>query len=110
MPKSNQTTLKTKPSKPGFQWNFQNLIFIGVLVIFSVSVIWSDSISRLFSGFDLQDKNLIPTPTTLFGTPTPLPAEYFTSSDQTNGILLGVIVLGVIIIIGTIGILIRDRS
>ena len=110
MPKSTQTTQKTKSSKPGFQWNFQNLIFIGVLVIFAVSVIWSDSISHLFSGFTLQDQNLIPTPTTLFGTSTPLPAEYLTSPDQTNGILLGVIVLGVIIIAGTIGILIRDRS
>jgi hypothetical protein len=73
-------------------------------------VIWSDSISRLFSGFNLQDETLVPTPTTLFGTPTPLPADYLTSPDQTNGILLGVMVLGVIIIAGTIGILIRDRS
>ena len=110
MPKSNQTTQKTKSSKPGLHWNFQNLVFIGVMLIFAISVIWSDSISRLFSGFNLQDKTLIPTPTTLFGTPTPLPAEYLTSSDQTSGILLGVMILGVIIIAGTIGILIRDRS
>jgi hypothetical protein len=110
MPKSNQTKKNSKSSKAGLQWNFQNLIFIGVLVIFAVSVIWSDSISRLFSGFNLQDKTLVPTPTTLFGTPTPLPAEYLTSSDQTNGILLGVMILGIIIIAGTIGILIRDKS
>jgi hypothetical protein len=110
MPKSNKTTTKTKSSKPGFQWNFQNLIFISVLVIFAVIVIWSDSISHLFSGFNLQDKNLIPSPTILPGTPTSLPAEYISSSEQTNGILLGVMILGVIIIAGTIGILLRDRS
>jgi hypothetical protein len=110
MPKSNQIKKNIKSTKSGFQWNFQNLIFIGVMVIFAVSVIWSDSISRLFSGFNLKDKTLIPTPTTLFGTPTPLPVDYLSSPDQTNGILLGVVILGLIIIAGTIGILIRDRS
>jgi hypothetical protein len=110
MPKSNRTKKNVKPSKTGSQWNFQNLIFIGVLVIFAISVIWSESISHLFSGFNLQDKTLVPSPTTLFGTPTPLPADYLSSPNQTNGILLGVLVLSVIIIAGTIGILIRDRS
>jgi hypothetical protein len=110
MPKTNKTTRKKKTSKPNFQWNFQNLVFIVVVVIFAVSVIWSESISHLFSGINLQDTNLVPSPTTLPGTPTPLPAEYFSNSEQTNGVLLGVMILGLIIIGGTIGILIRDRS
>jgi hypothetical protein len=110
MPKTNKTTRKKKTSKPNFQWNFQNLVFIVVVVIFAVSVIWSESISHLFSGINLQNTNLVPSPTTLPGTPTPLPAEYFSNSEQTNGVLLGVMILGLIIIGGTIGILIRDRS
>jgi len=109
MPKTKPTTQKKKSSKLGFLWNFQNLVFIVVVIIFAVSVIWSDPISHLFSGINLQDKSLVPSPTTLPGTPTPLPAEYYSTSEQTNGILLGVIILGVIIIAGTMGILIRDR-
>jgi hypothetical protein len=110
MTKKSQSLKKKKSSKPIFKWSFQNLVFIFVVIFFAVSVIWSESISHLFSGINLQDTNLIPSPTTLPGTPTPLPAEYFSNSEQTNGILLGVIILGVIIIAGTIGILIRDRS
>ena len=110
MSQKNQPTKKKKPPKPGFQWNFQNLVFIVVVIIFAVSFIWSEPISHLFSGINLQDENLIPSPTTLPGTPTPLPAEYFSNSEQTNGVMLGVMILGVIIIAGTMGILIRDRS
>ena len=110
MPQKTKTIKKKKPSKPSFLWNFQNLVFIVVVIIFAVSVIWSESISHLFSGINLQDQNLVPTSTTMPGTPTPLPAGYFSNSEQTNGVMLGVLVLGVIIIAGTIGILIRDRS
>ncbi len=110
MPKTNKTTRKKKSSRPIFQWNFQNLVFIVVVVIFTVSVIWSESISHLFGGINLKDTSPLPTPTTLWGTPTPLPAEYFSNSEQTNGVLLGAVILGLIIIAGTIGILVRDRS
>ena len=110
MPQKSQTIKKKKPSKLNFLWNFQNLVFIVVVIIFAVSVIWSESISHLFSGINLQDQNLVSTPTTLPGTPTPLPVGYFSNSEQTNGVMLGVLVLGLIIIAGTIGILIRDRS
>jgi hypothetical protein len=110
MSQKNQPMKKKKPSKPSFLWNFQNMVFIVVVIIFAVSVIWSESISHLFTGINLQDKNLVPSPTTLPGTPTPLPAEYYSNSEQTNGVLLGVLIVGVIIIGGTMGILIRDRS
>jgi len=110
MSQKNEPPKKKKTSRLGFQWNFQNLVFIVVVIIFAVSVIWSEPISHLFTGINLQDTNLIPSPTTLPGTPTPLPAEYFSNSEQTNGIFLGVMILGVIIIAGTLGILIRDRS
>jgi hypothetical protein len=110
MPDIKRSEKIKKRSKPGVQWNFQNLIFIAVVIIFAVSVIWSEPISHLFSGINLQDVNLTPSPTTLPGTPTPLPVEYFSNAEQTNGVLLGVIVLGGIIIAGTLGILIRDRS
>ena len=110
MSQKSQSIKKKKPSRPVFQWTFQNLVFIVVVIIFTVSVIWSEPISHLFTGINIQDINLVASPTTLPGTPTPLPAEYLSNAEQTNGILLGVMILGVIIIAGTIGVLIRDRS
>lgn len=100
-----------KPPKVHFEWNVQNIIFILVVVIFAVSVIWSEPISHIFTGIDIKDRTAItPSATTLPGTPTPLPAEYLANSDQTSGILLGVVVLAIIIIVGTLGVIIRNRT
>lgn len=110
MPKDSKPANKKNNINLKSLLNLQNLIFVLVIAIFVVSVIWSEPISQLFSGVNLQDVNLTPTPTTLPGTPTPLPAEYYQTSEQTNGILLGVMILALIIIAGTIGILIRDRT
>jgi hypothetical protein len=100
-----------KPPKISFEWNIQNIIFILVVVIFAVSVIWSEPVSHLFTGLDLKDQVAVqPSATTLPGTPTPLPAEYIAEPNQTSGILLGVVLLGGIIIAGTLGVLFRDRS
>ncbi len=91
--------------------NLQNFIFILVVVIFAVSVIWSEPISHLFTGLNITDKVAItPSATTLPGTPTPLPAEYLSEPNQTSGILLGVVLLSVIIIAGTLGVIFRSRA
>jgi hypothetical protein len=109
---SSKTKAKAgKPPKVIFEWNLQNIVFVLVVIIFAVSVIWSDAISQLFTGFELRDQVAIaPTATTLPGTPTPLPLEYYAESNQTSGILLGVVLLGVIIIAGTLGVIYRDRN
>ena len=90
--------------------NFQNLAFLIVIAIFVISVVWSEPISHLFSGINLQDTMVKATATTLPGTPTPLPLKYYSTPDQTNGILLGVIVLAVIILGGTLGVIILDKA
>lgn len=91
--------------------NLQNFIFILVVVIFAVSVIWSEPISRIFTGINIKDEMAItPSATTLPGTPTPLPAEYISEPNQTSGILMGVVLLAVIIIAGTLGVIIRSRA
>lgn len=100
-----------KPPKVIFEWNLQNIIFILVVVIFAVSVIWSEPISHLFTGINLRDKaEVTPSATTLPGTPTPLPAEYYSEPNQTSGILLGVVLLAIIIIAGTLGVIYRSRT
>jgi CDP-diglyceride synthetase len=90
--------------------NLQNFILILVVVIFAVSVIWSEPISRIFTGLNIKNEVVItPSATTLPGTPTPLPAEYLSEPNQTSGILLGVVLLAVIIIAGTLGVIFRSR-
>jgi len=91
-------------------FHFQNLAFVIVIAIFVISVVWSEPISHLFSGIKLEDTQIISTATTLPGTPTPLPIEFYSTPDQTSGILLGVMVLVVIILAGTTGIILRNKS
>ncbi len=91
-------------------FNFQNLAFVVVIAIFVISVVWSEPISHLFSGIKLEDTQIISTATTMPGTPMPLPLEYYSTPDQTSGILLGVMILVVIILAGTTGIILRDKS
>lgn len=99
-----------KPPRMRLERNMQNFIFILVVVIFAVSVIWSEPISRIFTGINIKDVMVItPSATTLPGTPTPLPAEYLSEPNQTSGILLGVVLLAVIIIAGTLGVIFRSR-
>jgi len=90
--------------------SLQNLALVLVFVIFAVSVIWGEPISHLFTGLQLQNATQTPTPEILPGTPTQLPSEYLSSVDQTSGILLGVIVIAIIVLGGTIGVLLRDQS
>ncbi len=88
--------------------NFQNLIFITVILTFTVIVIWSESLSENLQANRLQGVKITVTPTILPGTPTPLPAELLASADQTNGILLGAIVIIFTIIVGTLVMTLRD--
>ena len=67
--------------------NFQNLIFITVIVSFLIVVVWSESISEFFQSRNIESLAITTTPTILPGTPTPVPAEFLASAEQTNGIL-----------------------
>lgn len=111
MPTKEMLTHKSKKQKKGKSLlSFQNLAFVLVFVIFLVSMIWAEPISHLFSGASIEDVIMTPSPEVLPGTPTPLPAEYLSSAEQTSGILLGVIVIAIIVLGGTIGVLLRDQS
>jgi len=90
--------------------NLQNLIFFAVIFAFAIIVIWSESISMIFQDGVPQGQGITATPTTLFGTPTPLPAEWLASAEQTNGILIGGIIVLLTIILGAGAIYIRDKS
>ena len=100
---------KTLKKLPGWM-NLQNFIFLSVIIAFTIIVIWSESISGLFTPLKPATTGITATPTTLFGTPTPLPAEWLASAEQTNGIMVGGIIILFTILVGTAGIILRDRS
>jgi hypothetical protein len=88
--------------------NFQNLIFLTVILAFIVIVVWSESISQLITPKQSEYSIVTRTPTILPGTPTPVPAELLSSAEQTNGILIGAIIIVFSIIVGTIVMILRD--
>lgn len=90
--------------------NFQNFIFITVIMAFTIIVIWSESISKNFASDALEEGFVTSTPTILPGTPTPVPAELLTSAEQTNGILFGAIIILFTILVGTLVMALRDYS
>ena len=90
--------------------NFQNLLFLSVIFTFFIIVLWSENISMYFESVRMRGISYTSTPTILPGTPTPLPAEWIASAEQTNGIIIGVVIILITIIIGTGVILIRDRE
>ena len=89
--------------------NRQNLIFLIVIAVFVVIILWSEDISHYFESIRFQEVQPPLTPTVLPGTPTPLPAEWLTSPEQTNGIVFGALIILILIIASTVIILIRDR-
>ena len=93
---------------PGYI-NLQNIIFFSVIAAFIVIVIWSDAISAFFTPVEPVRAGITLTPTTLFGTPTPLPAEWLVSAEQTDGILVGGIIILTTILVGTSAIIFRNR-
>jgi hypothetical protein len=97
---------KTLPS-----WvNLQNLLFTSVILAFIIIIIWSEDISHFFEAIRLSDVQTTLTPTILPGTPTPLPPEWLASAQQTNGIIVGAVIIVMLIIAGTMAIILRDRA
>jgi len=90
--------------------NLQNLVFSSVIIAFFIIIIWSEDISHFFEAIRLNDVQTTPTPSILPGTPTPLPAEWLASAQQTNGIIFGALIIILLIIAGTAGIMIRDNT
>jgi hypothetical protein len=109
--KINLQTIRTNLRKKFPRWiNLQNLVFASVIFAFIIIIIWSEDISHFFEAFRLNDVQTTPTLSILPGTPTPLPAEWLASAQQTNGIIFGAVIIVLLIIAGTVGIILRDNS
>jgi uncharacterized membrane protein SpoIIM required for sporulation len=91
--------------------NFKNILFLLVFLVFISIIIWSESFSQIFSADGMASGAQTPTQALLAGTPIPpVPEELLRTEDQTDGVILGAIIIILTIIIGTISILIRDRE
>ena len=109
--KKNLQSIRAYLRKKLPRWiNLQNLAFASVVIAFIIIIIWSEDISHFFEEIRLNDVQTTPTPSILPGTPTPLPAEWLASAQQTNGIIFGAVIIVLLIIAGTAGIIIRDSS
>ncbi len=90
--------------------NFQNLIFMAVILAFTIIVVWSEAISKTFAAARLAKIGATATPAILPGTPTPVPPEWATSAEQTNGILMGAVIIMLVILVGTLAMVLREIS
>ena len=90
--------------------NFQNLIFFIVILAFIIIVVWSEPLSRFFKDKQSADVAFTACPTILPGTPTPLSEEWIRSAEQTDGVILGAIIIIFAVVAGTTVILIRDKD
>jgi hypothetical protein len=103
-------SIRTRLRRKLPRWiNLQNLVFSSVIIAFIIIIIWSEDISHFFESIRLNDIQTTPTLSILPGTPTPLPAEWLASAQQTNGIIFGALIIILLIIAGTAGIMIRDN-
>ncbi len=89
--------------------NFQNLIFLLVILAFII-ILWSEPLSYIFKGEQSVDAVSTATPTILPDILTSLPEEWIRSAEQTNGVILGAIIIILAVVAGTAVILIRDRD
>jgi hypothetical protein len=109
--KNKLQSIRTKLRKKLPRWiNLQNIVFSSVIIAFFIIIIWSEDISHFFESIRLNDIQTTPTPSILPGTPTPLPAEWLASAQQTNGIIFGALIIVLLVIAGTAGIMIRDNT
>lgn len=90
--------------------NFQNLIFLIVILAFIIIILWSEPLSYFFEGEQSVDVASTAAPTTLPEILTSLPEEWIRSAEQTNGVVLGAIIIILAVVAGTAAILIRDRD
>jgi hypothetical protein len=82
---------------------WQSFLVILVIVLFVVVMIWSEPLAKIISPRATATSSIIRiTPTVKPGTPTPIPEELLESDTQTNGIILGAVILVLIVVIGAV--------
>ncbi len=82
-------------------------ILLLILLLMVIIFAWPDPAA----GHNLLQSSLTATPgPRLLPSPTAIPTEYLEANYQTNGVILGVVMLVLIIIGGTLGVLSRKND
>jgi len=91
--------------------NFQNLMFPLVVLIF-IFILSSEPLLYFFKGKQPVDAASTAAPTMLpdIDILTSFPEEWIRSADQTNGVILGAIIIMFILVTSTAVVLIRDKD
>lgn len=101
--------LKSGIKLPGWI-SWQSVLVVVVILFFIGVMIWSEPIGKLLTTATKTPSRATLTPTVQPGTPTPIPEELRESPTQTNGIILGSIILVLIIIIGAVSRMLFHRK
>lgn len=87
------------------------LLLLAVTILFLGLMVASSRPPEQFTGDTVAQAGLTSTPqpaqTTVFSN-TPIPAEFLANATQTNGIVLGAVILILIIVIGTLSVMLRE--
>jgi hypothetical protein len=86
---------------------FQLAIVVIVALLFLAIMIWNEALASFFFKRTAVPQAGTLTPTVEPGTPTPLPLEWLESSQQTNGIIFGSIIMVLIIVVSVVVLLFR---
>ena len=95
--------------KPISAFTNRRFDLVGILLLIALLLLIIFAWSAPASGANLAQ---VTAPTATLGAPNPtaIPKEYLESTEQTNGILCGSVVLVLIIIGGTLGVLRRKNA
>jgi len=96
--------------KKGSWINIQNILFLVVSLVFFIAIEWSSQISMKVNEWKLQDYSVTPTITSVPIKPTLFPYEWANAPIQTNGVILGGLVIVIIILGSTFAIMISDKK
>ncbi len=89
----------------------QLVIVVVVLLLFIAIMIWNEALVSLFIKTPGASLAGTKTPELNSGTPTPLSGEWLETSQQTNGIIFGSIIMVLIIVISVVTLMLRkDRG
>jgi hypothetical protein len=94
--------------KPGKTINWQ--VFVGLFVLFLFTFLIFLTSPAYSKNRALQQETPTPVSETITAAATPLPEEWVKNAHQTDGVALGGTILVMIVIVGTLGVLMRKPA
>lgn len=94
--------------KDRFRLYPQELLVIGIILVFTVAMVWSVSNPTFTQATPKPSLTITPIPPGL-SVATLVPPEYKTNYQQTTGILFGGIILVVVVVSGTLAIILKKK-